>query len=358
MGSDRCTTFTKPHVNNRSTSMASHNHILVVGCGVIGLQTAVCLLEQDSRSSVTIWAEKTKHETTSFGAGASYTPETNLGPLEKTKLWCKRTLNHLKLLSEDSQATGVYFCDGYRFQSEETKTIPADFITFGFENVTHVTQSNDTEKVLENTLYTHAWKYNTACVDMPRYLCYLEDRFYQLGGKHIIKRKVTLNNLVSAPFNIIVNCTGLGARELFNDKEMIPIRGQTIKMHIPGAKEQFYKAKEKNGDVTYVYPRGNGIFVLGGTFQPEEHDTTVNQETAKSILERCARMVPQLNFNAQVLDHWVGLRPHRKTGVRLEFETIQGKLFLHHYGHSGSGVTLSYGSSLEAAQMINKKSKL
>ena len=53
---------------------------------------------------------------------------------------------------------------------------------------------------------------------------------------------------------------------------------------------------------------------------------------------------------AEVLDVQVGLRPARPE-VRLELDGIAECLVLHHYGHGGAGLTLSWGSALEAVQM-------
>ena len=36
----------------------------------------------------------------------------------------------------------------------------------------------------------------------------------------------------------------------------------------------------------------------------------------------------------------VGIRPYRKTGVRIEAEKIRNKLIIHNYGYGGSGLTL------------------
>ena len=47
----------------------------------------------------------------------------------------------------------------------------------------------------------------------------------------------------------------------------------------------------------------------------------------------------------------VGLRPFRPAGFRLEAEEIAGRLIVHNYGHGGCGVTLSWGTSLRAADM-------
>jgi hypothetical protein len=46
----------------------------------------------------------------------------------------------------------------------------------------------------------------------------------------------------------------------------------------------------------------------------------------------------------RVLRERVGLRPFRKSGVRLEREKLRdGRTVIHNYGHGGAGFTLSWG---------------
>lgn len=48
----------------------------------------------------------------------------------------------------------------------------------------------------------------------------------------------------------------------------------------------------------------------------------------------------------------VGIRPFRKTGIRIEAEQIEDKLIIHNYGYGGSGLTLSFGGVQEVLEII------
>jgi glycine/D-amino acid oxidase-like deaminating enzyme len=49
----------------------------------------------------------------------------------------------------------------------------------------------------------------------------------------------------------------------------------------------------------------------------------------------------------------VGLRPYRDDGIRLEHEkTIDGLDIIHCYGHSGSGITLSWGAAKDVVEIV------
>jgi glycine/D-amino acid oxidase-like deaminating enzyme len=72
-------------------------------------------------------------------------------------------------------------------------------------------------------------------------------------------------------------------------------------------------------------------------------------------------LLPSLQ-QAQVLDHWVGLRPGR-TRVRLALDQAPGAggaaaPIIHNYGHGGSGLTLAWGCAGEAVQLARQALQL
>jgi D-amino-acid oxidase len=93
-------------------------------------------------------------------------------------------------------------------------------------------------------------------------------------------------------------------------------------------------------------PRAHDI-VVGGTEQPGEWSRTPSPDDAEAILARARRLVPELAA-AAVLRHRVGLRPARPQ-VRVE---RVGEV-VHCYGHGGAGVTLSWGTADEVAELVD-----
>jgi D-amino-acid oxidase len=127
------------------------------------------------------------------------------------------------------------------------------------------------------------------------------------------------------------------------DTNLYPVRGQTILVRSPNIKE-FYDVDRRSsqlrpvsrtteqhpldvnetGEVTYVIPRPGGTTLLGGTYQPNNWDTSVDFATAEGIFERCARLVPSLrDSETRIISHNVGLRPARHGGPRVELEWVQ-----------------------------------
>jgi D-amino-acid oxidase len=59
-----------------------------------------------------------------------------------------------------------------------------------------------------------------------------------------------------------------------------------------------------------------------------------------------------LNINKPpVLAERVGLRPFRRSGVRLERDRLRdGRTIIHNYGHGGAGFTMSWGCAHEVLE--------
>lgn len=103
--------------------------------------------------------------------------------------------------------------------------------------------------------------------------------------------------------------------------------------------------------VGYIIPQSDTV-VLGGTFQLNDWNQAVNDEDTRTILRTCSKILPAL----EQIRHGkvqVGLRPYRDGGVRLEHEkTADGMDIVHCYGHSGSGVTLSWGCAKDVVNIV------
>lgn len=64
--------------------------------------------------------------------------------------------------------------------------------------------------------------------------------------------------------------------------------------------------------------------------------------------------IPQLQ-DENVLDLKVGVRPYRKTGIRVQADWFDKKIIVHNYGHGGAGLTLSWGSAQEVLEIVNQE---
>lgn len=195
------------------------------------------------------------------------------------------------------------------------------------------------------------WKFGsfftTLLTDCDLYLPWAGKKFVEAGGR-VINRRIDNFADLHGSFDIIVNCTGLEAEKLCNDRKVVPIRGQVIKVRAPWIKMAYYG----NFD-TYILPGFSGV-TLGGCRNYQSFDLRENQWDFDSIKTRCEELVPSLK-SATVTDVKVGLRPHRDP-VRVEHEfmdTNRGVLRLvHNYGHGGYGVTTAPGTAKHAVRLV------
>ena len=85
--------------------------------------------------------------------------------------------------------------------------------------------------------------------------------------------------------SMVVNCTGLGAKALFGDDELIPIKGQLCVL-VPQPEVDYVVS---TADGLYMMPRQDGI-VLGGTHERGVWDLAVSQAATERILAGNARL--------------------------------------------------------------------
>ncbi len=296
--------------------------ICVVGAGVVGLSCAVQLLEAGHR--VDVVARDLPLETTSAVAAAIWYPYRAL-PQDRVTAWSRTTYSVFDAIADTDPDSGVRMVAGtevFGVRQTEPWWRPA-------------VPSLDRETALPPG-YADGWTFVTPVIEMPVYLAWLAGRVADLGGT------ITRLNLKALPpgADLVVNCSGLGARLLGSDRTVVPVRGQVVYVEQVGLDRWWLDA----AGPTYVVPRSKDI-VVGGTDQEGEWSRTPSTEAAAEILERAARLVPEL-CGARVLRHKVGLRPVRPA-VRLE---RVGDV-IHCYGHGGAGVTLSWGVAEEVAAL-------
>lgn len=195
--------------------------------------------------------------------------------------------------------------------------------------------------------YVDGYELTVPVVDMAVHLAWLLERLRALGVPVRQERLAQLTEAF-AGVDAVVNCTGLGARELADDRTLTPVRGQVLVVEQFGLTE-WLLAQTDPQQLIYIVPR-NDTVLLGGTAEDGEEDLTVRAEAAAAILKRCLDLLPELG-TARVLGHRVGLRPGRPE-VRLETELTRHGPVVHCYGHGGAGVTLSYGCAEDVVAQV------
>ncbi|WP_250001083.1 FAD-dependent oxidoreductase [Actinoplanes sp. M2I2] len=308
--------------------------IIVIGAGVSGLTTAICLAE--AGAGVTVWTAEPTTETTSMAAGAMWGPYL-VQPLDRVDAWSTHTLAVLRDLANDVR-TGVRLVSGIEASRGAVEAPAWGGQLDGFRMCEpHELPAN----------FSTEWRYTAPLVEMPIYLEYLRRRLTGSGGV-IQRRRVSALAEATREVGIVVNCAGMGARDLVDDRKIVPVRGQLVVMKNPGLHEFFSEDTGASPDLTHWYPYGDTV-VLGGTAQPDVWNRGPDPAVAMAIIRRCAEIEPRFD-DAEVLAHRVGLRPTRDP-VRVEEESTTGARIIHNYGHGGAGVTLSWGCAADVAEL-------
>lgn len=312
--------------------MSDANHdVFVIGAGVCGLSVALVLL--DAGLAVTVYGADPPHRSTSAAAGALWGAHL-VGADDRVPVWAQQTLARFDELTENP-ASGVHLTRGLHASTADTAVEPE--ITAGLRDVTRADPASLPAG------YLNGWRYLAPTVAMPDYLDFLVSEVTGRGGTVTVGRPLKslaqAEQLAAGP--VIVNCSGIGARELADDDALVPVRGQVVVVANPGLTEFFVGDNVRSGQISYIFPHGPTA-VLGGTEQSGNWSTHADPATAGQILRTCADIEPAL-ADAPVLAHRVGLRPVRPQ-VRLAAEQLPGgRHVVHNYGHGGAGVTLSLG---------------
>jgi D-amino-acid oxidase len=308
---------------------------VVVGCGVIGLTAAITLRE--AGFDVRIVAAELPPATTSSVAAAIWYPY-KAYPEDRVLSWGRRAYGVFEELSDDPKS-GVLMREGVEIYRQ---TAPDPWWAEAVPRVRRCTEDELPPG------YRDGHAFVAPIVEMPVYLSYLMDRFAAAGGT-VQRRTLSSLDEVAGEVGVVVNCVGLGARELVGDPSLQPIRGQVVRVSNPGL-TRFTLDEDDPEDVTYIVPRSDDC-ILGGTADDDQWTLDPDPQTATGILDRCARLEPSL-ARADILEHKVGLRPGRPA-IRLEREDgPTDTTIIHNYGHGGSGVTLSWGCAEEVLSLL------
>ncbi|GLY19302.1 FAD-binding oxidoreductase [Kineosporia rhizophila] len=199
--------------------------------------------------------------------------------------------------------------------------------------------------------FTGEWQFTVPAVQTRSYLYWLIEVVEALGGT-IERRQLTSLAEAATSADVVVNATGLAAGALVPDAAVHPIRGRILVLSNPGITVSVRDEDDPEGGV-YVHPRSRDV-VVGGTFEPGQDDISPDASVTDSILRRCTTLVPEL-AQARVLREVAGLRPGRHGGPRLEEDARPlpgGVRLIHCYGHGGAGITLSWGCADEVTALV------
>lgn len=273
----------------RSSRPAAHRRFAVLGCGVNGLSTALLLQRrfQDGPGTVTIYAKDLPPETTSNIAGGFWYPTSVYDPqaastkfTEQFRLACRISNRAFQLLVRPEY--GVRWIDTvelYRNEASLGRELPGGNNLYPQQEV-----HRDAERYFG---FPYARQYSTMLIEPPVYLDALLRDFYIAGGKLVVKEFRNREEIMRLPEPLIFNCTGLGARALFGDQKLCPVRGQ-LEVLLPQPEIDYCYLSSG-----YMFPRRDGI-ILGGTWDHDDWSLTPKAKQTTRILEEHAEIMKGL----------------------------------------------------------------
>lgn len=269
-------------------------HFAVLGCGVSGLSTARLLQRhfQNGPGTVTIYAKDLPPNTTSNIAGASWSPTSVFEqPLatarfnEQFRAACKISNRAFQLLV--GAEYGVRWVDMFELMQHEAglqRELPGGNDLYYQAEIHH-----DPETYFG---FQYVRQYSTMLIEPSIYLSALLRDFYIAGGRVVVKEFKSRAELARLREPVIFNCTGLGSRALFDDKDLTPVRGQ-LEVLLPQPELDY--AYLSSG---YMFPRRDGV-ILGGTWDHDDWSLTPDPEQATEILEAHMQIMKGFKSPAQ-----------------------------------------------------------
>ncbi|KAK0511431.1 hypothetical protein JMJ35_006004 [Cladonia borealis] len=325
-------------------------HVVVIGAGITGLQTALAL--QASNYLVTIIAEHVPGDEhplyTSPWAGAQWRSHAKEHELEEQG-WDGESYREWMGVVETGEGGrgGLGIVPSTLYWSQETP--PTEWWHTTVQSLGPVPLSSLPPGTRSGLTFT------AICIDVPTHLISLLRQFQDAGGKLVKSQLPTEQGLggtlraatellrdgeggegnAGVEVDVWVNATGLSAKWVCGDESMYPIKGQTVlvKGEAKGARTWV------DADL-YVIPRpGSGTTILGDEGGGKlGHEELLNEEGEFEML------------SAQS-----GLRPGRQRGARVAKETVERRFkVVHSYGHAGAGYQNAVGCARKVVELVKE----
>ncbi|TMW61971.1 hypothetical protein Poli38472_009464 [Pythium oligandrum] len=282
--------------------------VVVVGGGIIGLATALALLENGFKR-VHVLA-KSFDDITSHVAGAIWMPFALPAHIDsqQTQKWCEESIEWLaKLYRQHGEAVGIHYVDGDDVSALGTPGVTHPYWAHCVENFRLLTQD---EAAAVCPGMTHGSSFRTIIYKPMTLMTWLHEQIRQRGGTF---EQRNLESLDDVDCDLLVNCTGVGTKALVGDDSMSPIRGQVLTVQHPSIK-RFLMVVHRDGQHTYVLPRPGGELVVGGTVQLNNWSLENSPADIDGIWTRACALVPEL-ASGKILGEHCGLRPGRADGL-------------------------------------------
>lgn len=309
----------------------SCRNVVVVGSGIVGLTTAWSLCKAGWETTVVSAGDL--RNTVSWWAGAFWFPFL-VNPPAKASKWACAAYEIMKT-QVDAQVPGIA-PKRLRalFRQPKHKEDWWDKVN-GFDLLSSSQLTS---------LHPFGYEFDSFVLTMPEYLTWLRSECEEMGVKFLRRQLASLSELSE---NCIVNCSGLGSKELVGDEAMYSIRGELLRYNqVPSVNTVWFCPEEPDHPKYYI-PRKSDI-IVGGSARRVGETAVGAQVIASAARDFFGVELPEHADEVAEAD-----RPGRPQ-VRLSLEISQESNLhvLHNYGHGGAGVTIAWGCAADAVRML------
>ncbi len=252
----------------------------VLGSGIMGLTTARLL--QDAGWDVTIFSrDASRHSTSNVGAG-QWAPTSVFDEgvaskaFEQQYKYAARIAHHA-YQNLGGAGYGISFKENYYLTTE-----PSEDRYYLRELPELFTSVADLQPHEHPFPVPYAKRVVTMMIEPATFLRRVRSDFHLSGGKIVARHFLSLAEVLSLNESVIFNCTGLGAKSLFGDEDLIPIKGQLLFMQPDPAID--YLTIGGGSGVTYMFPR-KGEILLGGSYKKNDWTRHIEQDVTDRIIE-------------------------------------------------------------------------
>ena len=260
----------------------------VLGSGVVGLTSAREL--QRHGFSVTIYAAAVPPDTTSNMSLAGFTPTSGLVDFStRTPEWEAQFRQAVVIAYRRLQLlTGPKYGVSWIMNYTPTDNAPSA----GGGNPIMPESIPNSRVLLQPGEHpfstTYAVERTEMRIEPSIYLDALMNDFLLWGGKVVIRKFETPRDIAALAENLVVNCTGLGAKAIFNDAELVPLKGMLVVL-VPQPEITYSTSgggrvpATAEGGFIHMMPRSDGI-VLGGTSQRDVWTMEVDEKERERVV--------------------------------------------------------------------------
>ncbi|MEX2126165.1 MAG: FAD-dependent oxidoreductase [Woeseia sp.] len=269
------------HLAMELAQQTEHRRCAVIGCGAVGLASARIM--QREGWDVTIYARDLPPDTTSNIAGAQWSPASVFDRESvsddfygQLRVAMEHAYRYFQGMVGDRY--GVRWVSNYMlgdrpFATDDLFSRHADMYP----------EFRTLSRDLHPFPAPYARHFDTMFIEPPTYLPAVMRDYYSAGGEIVVRTFTDRSDLMSLDQPVIINCSGLGSRDLFGDDELIPVKGQ-LSVLLPQSDINYLMIY---GGI-YMFPRKDGV-LLGGTFERNSWSLATNEgESARVLREHQA----------------------------------------------------------------------